>query len=80
MGPVKYLVCPGIVKSVNDGQHHYIGPNMLMHLYGVKYDECKIYEPSPNWLPIDYELSFERNINLIKLYPRSDGNYKIPEN
>lgn len=36
----KYAVCPGWIRSVNDGQLHYINFGALTWLYGVRPDEC----------------------------------------
>lgn len=64
---VKYCLFPGTIQSSNDGQEHYIGPHQLAHLYGVKMRECiiaKETEPAPP--------------DLIHLYPRYNGDYRLP--
>ena len=63
----KYLLMPGIIKSVNDGDHHFITRLQLLGLYGVHERECIIYEPG----------KIHPNVyaKLIKLYPREDGKY-----
>lgn len=65
----KYLVCPGYVTSRNDGETHYVGAGPLMKLYGVDPRECVIEDGRPG-------RQFE---GLVRLIPRFDGNYKIPE-
>lgn len=36
----KYILRPGYVTSINDGQLHWITAEKLMALYGVSKDEC----------------------------------------
>lgn len=61
----KYLVCPGYVTSRHDGDRHYIGAESLMHLYGVKQEECVVWDGFSRW-PED----------LIPLRPRFRGDYE----
>ena len=65
---MKYILYPGEVYSVNDGQVHYVTGNQLMKLYGVSPKDCILYH--------DY-MKFTND--MIPLYPRSDGNYEIPQ-
>lgn len=39
---VKYALYPGNVRSVNDGQLHFVGAHALRHLYEVRPEECVI--------------------------------------
>lgn len=64
----KYLLIPGHVKSINDGDIHYISPVMLKNLYNVNMSECLIYNPK-----------LKQPKNLIELHPREDGDYTLPE-
>jgi len=75
---MKYLICPGFVKSKNDGQIHYIGPMQLMRLYRVDPRECYIYEPAPWWPVSYYQMAEERFRGLLQLGPRYDGDYELP--
>lgn len=64
----KYLLMSGTVKSVNDGDHHFISPSMLVQLYRVGAMYCAAYHPGRTRAK-DYA-------KLIKLYPREDGKYE----
>lgn len=61
---IKYLVCPGHVKS-KDGDTHYISARQLMQLYGVSPKECVIWQERRTYK------------GLIRLVPKKDGNYTI---
>lgn len=76
----KYVVCPGMVTSQTDGQEHYVGPMQLMRLYGVRPEECEIYEPASWWPWSYYVQAEERQQGLIRLCPRYDGDYSLPSN
>jgi hypothetical protein len=65
----KYLVVPGYVYS-DDGDQHWVSALRLMHLYGVDPRHCVV---KYNGLP------GQHNDGLIRLGPRSDGKYVIPE-
>jgi hypothetical protein len=75
---VRYLLCPGYVKSKYDGDEHYIGAMRLARLYGVDPRKCGIFEPS--WLArsLGLRLDERRYKDLIKLVPRYDGDYTLP--
>lgn len=70
---VKYVIYPGTVRSINDGQTHFINSNQLMQLYNVRPDECLIYPYiSGGWSTED--------LNKLKvLRPRYDGNYTLAD-
>ena len=74
----RYVLCPGYVRSRNDGQRHYVGPMDLARLYGVRIEQCEIYEPAQWWPESYYRMAEERIRGLIKLAPRWDGNYTVP--
>lgn len=61
----KYAVCPGYVRSENDGDRHYIGFSALVRLYGVDPTECLLVSPQAqdSTLPPYVE-------ELIWLYPQ----------
>ena len=75
---VRYLLCPGYVKSKYDGDEHYIGAMRLARLYGVDPRECEIFEPRPWWPASFYRQDERRYKDLIKLVPRYDGDYTLP--
>lgn len=72
---LKYLVIPGIVRSINDGDIHFIGYNTLIRLYGVNPKECipGSYLDIHKWQN-DYLI---KKHGLIVLGPRSDGDYRL---
>ena len=66
---IRYVVHPGWVKSQNDDQYHWIDAPRLMHLYGVRKDQCVIFDRKrrhdypPDW---------------VHLWPRYAGDYTLP--
>ena len=66
---IKYIICPGTVISKNDGDHHYVSADRLIHLYCVDRREC-IIDSLGRFRDRSYDA-------LIKLYPRYDGNYPL---
>ncbi len=67
---IKYLLCPGYVRSKTDGDAHYITAHKLAELYGVSLQECEI--KSDSGFGITYL------DNLIPLYPSYSGDYTLP--
>jgi hypothetical protein len=69
----RFLVIPGTITSKSDGDRHFIGARELMRLYRVKPEECVVmseedlvrYNPHRSKYPM----------NLVRLEPRSDGDY-----
>ncbi len=68
----KYIVCPGEVKSKSDGDLHYIGPYVLMKLYGVEPHECIIVDNPVSSAGLNWQ-------DYVVLRPRTDGNYSLPD-
>lgn len=85
MGPfltrTKYVLCPGWVRSQNDGDRHYIQAWKLARLYGVPPEECITFDPPNGWPSslIESAMKAQDLHGLIRLYPRSDGDYTIPQ-
>ena len=76
---IRYVIVPGVMHSEADGQPHYIGALALMKLYGVRHDECTVYDHrlaahSPNYHGI-HKWKLEE---LIPLRPQYRGNYTLP--
>jgi len=67
----KYLVCPGWIRSVTDGDWHYVGVENLIKLYGVKKEECVI----PITGDSETIRKMAKNSNLTRLVPRPRGDY-----
>lgn len=62
----KYMVHLGWVKSISDGDLHYISAVQLVRLYNLRPEEYVL--PGVGRSEGDY----------INLYPRFDGNYTKP--
>lgn len=83
-GP-KYVIVPGYVRSTTDGQLHYVGVAHLAELYGVRpSDFCTLPEldhhrHSSIIAYTNMTARIERG-ELIELYPRRDGDYRLPTN
>lgn len=71
----KYIVHPGPVYSKNDFDRHHISAGQLMRLYGVSVSECLVcaHCQGRKMLPC------VRDAGYVHLYPRSDGNYELPQ-
>jgi len=64
---IKYILHPGHVFSIYDGDLHFIGPRELADLYGVNPEEC-------------LDVRGHKRLNLddyINLYPMRTGNYTV---
>ncbi len=72
----KYLLCPATVTSKTDGDEHYISASDIARLYGVPMSECLV-RPSPG---SERTLGWNEKHGLVELWPRYDGNYKLPPN
>jgi hypothetical protein len=66
----KYVVCPGTIQSINDGQFHYISSYKLCHLYGVDHKECYFLCHFSDAFTVNNILSEERKDELIYLLPQ----------
>ncbi len=69
---IKYIVRPGYVTSRTDGSRHYISASRLMRLHGVHIRECIIVRG-----PEDHYKLRGIKKDLINLFPRADGKYKV---
>ncbi len=67
----KYLIIPGFVRSVNDGEMHFISGAKLITLYNLNPQDCQIADVSrPHW-QAGYILK-----DWICLEPRTYGDYQ----
>ena len=67
---MRYVLCPGWVKSKSDGDLHYITAPRLAQLYGVRVNDCAVWDsekPQPGGRP-----------EGIYLYPDYHGDYRLP--
>lgn len=67
-----YVLHPGTVKSRYDGDIHHIPYRNLMWLYGLQPHQC-IHEA------VTLQCGYVERPNTVHLYPRYDGDYRLPE-
>ncbi len=65
----RYVLFPGSVRSIFDGNTHYIGYERLIRLY--KLNPCQCVNGLSQWC--------RSEPGDIRLGPRSDGNYSLPD-
>lgn len=72
MKSVLYILHPGMVRSRNDGDLHYIDAASLAQLYGVQLRDCVVhlYNEPLRLRGLDQE-------DLVHLYPRNDVSCKL---
>lgn len=75
---LKYAVYPDMVRSVIDGQEHFIPSRILMHLYGVKEEECLVISRSAPEREYEERTARAKKLGLIPLRPKHSGNYTLP--
>lgn len=63
----RYVLCPGLVCSITDGDVHYISASALAKLYGVRLGECAVASA----------YNFRERPGDIYLHPQSDGDYTL---
>lgn len=73
---IKYLLCPGTVQSMHNGELHYISAKRLAELYGVARHECVVFVPSS--LCPSIQEADALYPGLIHLHPQYDGDYRLP--
>lgn len=69
---IKYLVCPGLVRSMSDNEMHYVNSGQLMSLYKVDPRECKIVNSPESAAGVDWD-------KYIILRPNTRGDYSLPK-
>ena len=73
----RYIIAPGNVKSVSDGDIHYISADKLIQLYNVNPLECVVYEPARHKTLKGY--TQEQLDGMQWLSPSMNGNYNLTE-
>lgn len=68
---MKYLIYPGVITSIHDGEDHYISAGQLINLYRVDPRKCKIVRNERDLFGLNLD-------EYIALTPRKDGNYQLP--
>lgn len=71
----RYIVHPGSVYSLRDGERHEIGFVDLCRLYGIDPSEA-INAESPS---LDVLKGFPDGTRYFDLFPRRDGDYTLPK-
>lgn len=67
---IRYVICPGYVRSQTDGDTHFIGARQLIELYNVGPHEFIIYpENDRGWRRPPYSVYLE---------PQFNGDYSLP--
>lgn len=69
---MRYILYPGDVTSLYDGQTHFIGSRQLATLYKVDLKKCVVLVT-----PADFERYTEQPGD-IHLRPNRKGNYNLP--
>jgi len=64
---MKYILHPGKVRSITDGDWHFVGYNELLRLYRLSPQSCIAAGPDTRYRSDD-----------IHLYPNERGIYKLP--
>jgi len=67
-----YVTCPGHIRSIGDGDSHFITHGMLRYLYNVRSSNYKCVESISqvgDWSKFEF----------ITLNPRYDGDYTLPK-
>lgn len=72
MTEIKYAVHPGWIKSANNRDLHFVTAGQLFDLYGVNPEECTVISNGK----VGCGLTLRE---LTHLFPRYDGDYRIPE-
>ena len=67
----RYVLHPGYVVSHTDGDRHYIGAGRLAELYGLPRNARTV-------IVADWRMGFREQDGDVHLYPRLDGDYKLP--
>ena len=65
---MRYVIHPGYVESIKEGDLHYVSFSKLVQLYGVKLGNC-INVHSKGYRPKEGD---------IHLYPNKEGKYESP--
>lgn len=78
---VRYLLCPGLVRSRTDGDAHHVGAPELARLYRVPMADCVVLPPQHPSCHRDLMALLDRvrSGELIGLAPRFDGDYRLPD-
>ena len=79
----RYLLCPGDVRSRSDGQWHHVGASELARLYGVPMAACLVLPARERGAlgggraRVAMLARADRG-ELVALWPRANGDYRLP--
>lgn len=76
---IKYALHPDFVMSRSDGDIHYISAEYLAHLYQLAPDEYMVIDDSASRHVYVRAMRAAESMNLTHLYPRYDGDYRLPK-
>lgn len=63
----RFVLCPGYVRSITDGDLHYISSGQLARLYGVNLRDCFVDDGKrPGY----------NGREFVHLFPRTGGKYE----
>ena len=68
----KYICYGGWIKSIYDGDFHFITSRRVAELYKVNYKECIFVDNEDQGRGLSLK-------DKIELYPSTDGNYSLRE-
>jgi hypothetical protein len=68
----RYVLHPGPVTCIKNGQCHFISASMLARLYGVEMRDCIVFDPDPHNRTEDYT-------DCIHLHPEYDEECMHPQ-
>lgn len=75
----QYVLHPGYVFSEDD-KPHFIDARRLANLYGVIIEKAIVYKKEMAYtMPNNFFQGANNFNNYVHLYPRTDGNYKLPD-
>lgn len=75
MPTLKYICWNGDIVSKNDGDTHHITAHQVMHLYGVKPEECVCLDWNSRYDTARVIMLIRNNPHIIQLHPQSSGIY-----
>jgi sarcosine oxidase gamma subunit len=78
MPALKYALHPDFVLSRTDGRVAFVDAQALAHLYQLGPDEYIVVDDTRGRLHYAKKMAQAERLNLIRLYPRFDGNYELP--
>lgn len=76
-GP-RWAIHPDYGMSRGDGQVYYIAAEHLAHLYGLRQSDYIVVDDRQDTHSYCRSMKIAEQLNLLHLYPRYDGDYRLP--